>query len=49
MKKWTPLAYQAVEGMVPLFAEAPQPVQSEEVVEAVHAAHKAFLAEVGLE
>ncbi|SFJ02272.1 aromatic/alkene monooxygenase hydroxylase subunit beta [Thermoflavimicrobium dichotomicum] len=49
VEKWTPLAYRAVEGLAPLFAKAPQPMQSGKVVEAVCDTHKAFLVEVGLE
>ncbi|ADG06754.1 aromatic/alkene monooxygenase hydroxylase subunit beta [Kyrpidia tusciae] len=49
VEKWTPLAYRAVEGLAPLFAEGPRPAQPGEVVEAVRTSHKDFLVQIGLE
>lgn len=48
VEKWSPAAYRAVEGLAPLFAEAPQSMQPEEVAEAVRTAHGAFLVDAGL-
>lgn len=49
IEKWKDLTYRAAEGLAPLFAGAPQPMPSEEVVEGVRTTHQAFLVEVGLE
>jgi len=48
VEKWTPLARQAVTGLAPLFAQAPQPIASETVVEAVAQRVQTFQNECGL-
>ncbi len=48
VEKWTPLARRAVAGLAPLFAQAPQPVAAEAVVQAVEQQVQAFQNECGL-
>jgi toluene monooxygenase system protein E len=48
VEKWSEPAYRAVEGLAPLFAKALEPMQPQEVVEAVRTAHKEFLERVSL-
>ncbi|RJS50154.1 aromatic/alkene monooxygenase hydroxylase subunit beta [Bacillus sp. PK3_68] len=49
IEKWQEPTYRAVEGLAPLFAKAPQPMNPQEVTETVRKAHQKFLASLGLD
>lgn len=46
--RWTPMAYDAVDGLAELFAAAPQPIPPEQVKRSIHESHEDFLKQVGM-
>jgi len=49
LEKWEPLAYRGMEGVAELFGEAPCPLEPQAVSANVQAAHRALLAQCGLQ